>query len=67
MDENCLVSIKLSGQHCAMKNSRNIWEKPTVMGKPMSIVRKTISNNHRTEYICVRKSGGGGGGESRRN
>ena len=62
MDENCLVSIKLSSQHCAIENSRKSWENPTVIGKLVGIVRKTIYNNHRTKYRLVRKSGGGGGG-----
>ena len=49
IDENCLVStdleqkiaqhcvidcIKLSSHHCAIENSRENLEKPTVMGKP---------------------------------
>ena len=38
MDENCLVSTDLEqkiAQHCAIENSREIWEKPIVVGKPM--------------------------------
>ena len=71
MDENCLVSIKLSSQHCSIENSRKIQEKPAVMGKLMGIVRKTIYNNHSTEYNLVRRTKlriprGGGGGEGGR-
>ena len=66
MDENCLVSIKLSSQHCAIENFRESWEIPTVMGKPVGIVRRTIYNNHRTKYRLVGKSGKGGGGGRRR-
>ena len=55
MDENCLVIIKLLSQHYAIENSREIQEEPTVMGKPVGIVRKIIYNNHRTKYRLVRK------------
>ena len=42
--KNCLVSIKLSSQHCAIENSRKIWENspswenPWVLSEKPSII-----------------------------
>ena len=58
MDENCLVSINRLVSNAQYKISVKFGRKPTVMGKSVGIVRKTIYNNHRTKYRLVRKSGG---------